>query len=154
MITEGLVEKVTELAVPVAEGMGLDIVDVEYTFDHGRRVLRVYIDKPGGVTIDDCVDFSREFSTVLDIEDPIHERYSLEVSSPGLDRPLVKESDFVRFAGKKARIKTKRPIDGRKNFKATIEGVEEGAVIVVDSECRKWSIPLSEIDRARLEVEL
>lgn len=155
MREEGLVERLWELVEPVAEGLGLEVVEVEYTFERGGRLLRVYIDKPGGVTIDDCSDLSREFSTILDVEDPIPERYSLEVSSPGLDRPLVKEGDFERFAGRKAKIKTREPIEGRRNFKVTIEGMGEGSsVVVVDADGKRWAIPLAIIEKARLEAEL
>jgi ribosome maturation factor RimP len=143
-----------ELVEPVAKGLGLEVVEVEYTFERGSMVLRIYIDRPGGVTVDDCADLSREFSTILDVEDPIPEHYSLEVSSPGIDRPLAKEADFIRFAGHGAKIRTKEAIDGRRNFKVTIEGVEDGCVVVTDSAERRWLLPLDIIDRARLEGEL
>lgn len=154
MRTEGVEEKVTRLAEEVAGGWGIEVVDVEFIPEHGRWVLRVYIDKPGGVTLDDCGDFSSELSTVLDVEDPVPERYALEVSSPGLDRPLKKPRDFERFIGRKAKIKTREPIEGRRNFKAVIRGVSDEGVVVTDSEERHWTIPIENISKARLEVEL
>ncbi|MFQ5466216.1 MAG: ribosome maturation factor RimP [Thermodesulfobacteriota bacterium] len=154
MKIEGLTERVRSLAEPVAEGLGLEIVHVEWAVEHGARILRVYIDKPGGVTIDDCSLMSRELSTILDVEDPIPESYSLEVSSPGLDRPLVREGDFARFTGRKAGIRTREPLGGRRNFKVTIDGVEEGVVVATDSEGRRLRIPLSFIERARLVAEV
>ncbi|MBI5642422.1 MAG: ribosome maturation factor RimP [Deltaproteobacteria bacterium] len=153
MKIEGLEDKLKAIAEPVLESLGLELVDLVFTTEHGRRILRVFIDKPGGVTVDDCGGFSREFSTILDVEDPIPQRYVLEVSSPGLDRPLLSEKDFVRFTGKKAKIKAREAIDGRKNFKAVIDGVEGGKVLVTDFDGKKFEIPLSSIDRARLEVE-
>lgn len=154
MKIEGLEEMVESLAEPIALSMGLEVVAVEYVPGYGGRVLRIYIDKPSGVTIDDCTDFSREFSTVLDVEDPIPDRYTLEVSSPGLDRILKKEKDFKKFAGRQAKIRTREPLEGRKNFKGEIIGVDEGSVVIKDEEGRSWVVPLSLIDRARLVAEI
>ncbi|MBI5588016.1 MAG: ribosome maturation factor RimP [Deltaproteobacteria bacterium] len=154
MKVEGLEEKIRAVAGPLLADLGFELVDVVYATEHGRKVLRFFIDKPGGVTIDDCGDVSRELSTLLDVEDPIPQKYTLEVSSPGLDRPLVKEKDFVRFTGKKVKIKTKEPLEGRKNFKATIDSVEDGRVAVTDFDGKKFVIDLANIDRARLEIEI
>ena len=153
MKIEGLGIKLRSLAQPVVEGLGMELVDVAIVTDHGRRVLRVTIDKPGGVTVDDCGDVSRELGTILDVEDPIPQRYSLEVSSPGLDRPLLSEKDFIRFSGKKARIKTREAIEGRKNFKGTIDAVAQGRVRVTDFDGKVFEIPFPIIDTARLEIE-
>ncbi len=147
-------ERIRALAQPVAESLGLELVDAVFASDSGRKVLRVYIDKSGGVTLDDCADMSREFSTVLDVNDPIPQRYSLEVSSPGLDRPLKKEADFARFAGRKARIRTKEALDGRRNFTAVIDSVDGSNVHVTDFDGKKFVLTISNIDRARLEVDL
>lgn len=151
---EGLEEKLRALAAPLLTDLGFELVDVVLATEYGRKVLRFFIDKPGGVTIDDCAEASREISTLLDVEDPIPQRYTLEVSSPGLDRPLVKEADFVRYTGKKARIKTREPIEGRRNFKATIDGAGDGKVSVTDFDGRRFVIEIAEIDRARLEIEI
>lgn len=153
MKVEGLEDKLRALAEPVVSGLGMELVDVVYVTEHGKRILRIYIDKPGGISVDDCSDVSREFSTVLDVEDPIPQSYVLEVSSPGLDRPLVKEKDFIRFTGKRAKIKSKTPIEGRRNFKAVIDGVENGHVKVTDFDGKKFDIPIENIDKAKLEIE-
>ena len=154
MRVEGLENKVRALAASVMEGMGLELVDVSYVTEHGRRILRLFIDKPGGVTIDDCSSVSREFGTVLDVQDLMPGRYTLEVSSPWLDRPLFGEKDYVRFVGKKAKITTKTAIDGRKNFKATIKGVEAGKVTVLDWDGKEFALEISDILKARLIVEI
>lgn len=154
MKTEGLEERIRALAQPVAESLGLELVDAVFASDSGRKVLRVYIDKPGGVTLDDCADMSREFSTVLDVNDPIPQRYSLEVSSPGLDRPLKKEADFARFAGRKARVRTKEAMDGRRNFNAVIDSVDGANIHVTDFDGKKFVLTISNIEKARLEVDL
>jgi len=151
--TESLDGKIRSLAQPVVEGLGMELVDVAIVTDHGRRVLRVTIDKPGGVTVDDCGDVSRELGTILDVEDPIPQSYSLEVSSPGLDRPLLSEKDFIRFSGKKARIKTREALEGRKNFKGTIDAVIEGRVRVTDFDGKVFDIPFPIIEKARLEID-
>jgi ribosome maturation factor RimP len=151
---EGLEDKLRALAGPLLTDLGFELVDVVLATEYGRKVLRFFIDKPGGVTIDDCTQASRELSTLLDVEDPIPQRYTLEVSSPGLDRPLVKEKDFIRYTGKKVRIKTKEPIEGRRNFKATIDSVGDGSISVTDFDGRRFVIELAHIDRARLEIEI
>ncbi len=149
-----LAEKVKELAEPVVDELGLELVDVVYATESGRRILRVIIDGPGGVTIDDCTMVSRELGTLLDVEDVVPESYSLEVSSPGLDRPLVREKDFRNAVGKQIRLRTKEPLDGRRNFRAVLVGVGDDSVTLEDSEGRLWKIELSNIDKARLEVVL
>lgn len=150
----GLEESIKAIAEPAAVMLGLELVDVVYVTENGQRILRVYIDKPGGINIEDCTEVSRELSAALDVHDPIPERYTLEVSSPGLDRPLVKESDYVRFAGRKARIYTKEAVEGRRNFKAVIEGAQGGKALLIDSEGRHWEIPFTNIEKARLEIEI
>jgi len=146
--------KVRELVEPAVEGCGCELVDVEYVGQAGRGggTLRLLMDKPGGVTLDDCTGVSREVSAILDVEDVMPGAYTLEVSSPGLDRPLVREKDFVNAIGRKVRIKTRAPVEGRKNFKGTVEDVGGGTVTIRDPEGRPWRLPLSGIDRARLEI--
>jgi len=106
------------------------------------------------VTVEDCERVSRELSTVLDVEDPIPQNYNLEVSSPGLDRPLKTERDFARFVGRRARIRSKEALEGRRNFKAVIDEASGGEVRVTDFDGKKFTIPLSNIDRAKLEIEI
>ncbi len=151
---EDIISSVKELAVPILADNNIELVDVEYKVEMGRRVLRLFIDKEGGITLGDCERVSREVSAILDVKDIMPHTYSLEVSSPGLDRPLVKKDDFVRYKNKKARIKTKTPIQGRRNFSIVIEGVKDEYVVVRDSENRILEIPIENIEKARLEISL
>lgn len=146
-------ENVRRLAEPFLEGLGMELVDASYAAEHGRKVLRLLVDKPGGITLDDLTAVSREFGVLLDAENAIAERYTLEVSSPGIDRPLLKEKDYARFAGKKASIRTKEAIDGRRNFRATILGAEGGTIRVCDADGREYGILFSNIDKAKLVAE-
>lgn len=149
---QDIAKKVGALAKPLIDELGLELVDVVFTAEHGRSVLRIFIDKPGGVNLDDCRFVSRELGTVLDVEDIIERSYSLEVSSPGLDRPLKREKDFIKAVGKKINIRTREALRGRRNFKAVIDGVREGRVIITDSEGRQWEIDIENIEKARCEV--
>ncbi len=151
---EQIAEKARSIAEPLCEDLGIEVVDVEYTMERGNWVLRIYIDRPGGVTLDDCARVSRELGTLLDVEDIVPQSYSLEVSSPGLDRPLKREKDFLKAVGKKVRIKTIEPIDGRKNFKVVVDGVEDGTVVVKDASGKVWRIPIDNIEKARCEIIL
>jgi len=151
---EDIVAQVKELSEPILTQKGMELVDVEYKMEQGSWVLRLYIDKPGGVTVDDCSDVSTELGMLLDVKDIITHAYNLEVSSPGLDRPLTKEKDFLKYTGKKVRIKTKQPISGRRNFSAILDGFSEGKIFLFDSEGKKWEIPFDSVEKARLEYEL
>jgi len=151
---DGLTDRIKTIAGPIIASLGMELVEAETAVEHGRRILRIYIDKQGGVTLDDCADVSRELGVVLDVADPINERYVLEVSSPGLDRPLFKEGDYIRFAGRKVRLRTKAAVEGRKNFKATIAGAKDGAATVIDEDGRQWELEIANIEKARLEIEM
>lgn len=131
-----------------------ELVALDFQREHGW-VLRVYIDRPegGNVGIDDCTAASRDISTALDVADLIHVPYSLEVSSPGLDRPLRREKDFARYTGKRARLRTRDPIDGRRNFSGTLKGVEDGRV-AIECDGQLFKLPLSEVAKANLEMEI
>jgi ribosome maturation factor RimP len=135
---------------PGVRALGFELVEVEYTgAGGGQNVLRVYIDSPEGITVDDCAKVSRQVSAVLDVEDPIAEAYVLEVSSPGLDRPLRKREDFERYAGKTVKVRMSEAVQGRRNFKGTLAGMEgDAVVVVVDNE--RFSLPIARIERARL----
>ena len=149
-----IIRQAKELAEHVVAQRGMELIDVEYMMEHGRWILRFYIDKPGGVTVDDCGDVSEELGVILDVKDIIRCAYDLEVSSPGPDRPVTKENDFLKYTGRKVWIKTKQPIEGRRNFTATIDGFKEGKVLITDSENKKWEIPFEDIEKARLEIQL
>ena len=143
--------KVEALVGPAVEALGYDIVRVMIA--GGQAVmLQVMAERRDGkgMTVDDCAEISRTISALLEVEDPIDGPYRLEVSSPGIDRPLVKERDFVRFAGHKARIECEAPIDGRKRFVGVLKGVAGGTVTVILDDGGEAEIPLSAIVRAKL----
>ena len=137
------------LLEPLCDGEGVELVHIEYQREMGGRVLRLYIDRPGGVTLDDCVNISRQSGDLLDVHIENIGPYSLEVSSPGPDRPLGKKEDFVKFKGKKARIKTVHAFEGRKKFKGVLLGTSGEAVQLLVND-QTVSIPLEKIARARL----
>ena len=152
---QALEAQVTSLADTVAAALGLEVVLVEIKGGGGRSVVRVYIDQqPGGVTLEDCERFSKRFAVVLDVEDWIPFSYTLEVSSPGLDRPLVKESDFRRFLGRNVRIRTRTPKDGQRKFKGTIRAMAEGRVGLEVEPGKQIEIALDDIEKANLVIEI
>jgi len=144
---------VEEICREIGDWMGFEIVDVEFVPGNRGWVLRVTIDKEGGVTIDDCAAFSHQLDPRLDVEDCFPAQvYTLEVSSPGLTRPLKKLQDYTRFKGRKVKIKTAREIDGRKVFKGTLVREEEGRITVKNGK-RDIVIPFEDIVKANLEFE-
>jgi ribosome maturation factor RimP len=149
-----ILRRVEGILGPLLESEGLSLVDVEYKGERGGWVLRVFIDREGEVTLDDCTQVSREFGQLLDVEDIIPTSYRLEVSSPGLDRPLKKEEDFVKYSGRRVRIKTRDQVSGRRNFKGDLLGCTEGKVMVKVEGSEVFAIPLSSIIKANLEIEL
>jgi ribosome maturation factor RimP len=150
---EEILEKVRNIAAPLAAAEGLELVDVELAGAGGRPTLRLYIDKVGGVSLDDCTQVSRALSAALDVEDPIDGSYELEVSSPGLDRALRTREHFERFAGEKVRVKTFGPLDAagsRKTFVGRLIGVE-GESVLVEVEEAVFRIPEKLIAKANIE---
>ncbi len=154
MKLEELAGKIRELIEPAIDSMGVELDDMELGRMKGKILLRVYIEKQGGVSIDDCERVSREIATVLDVEDPVPGAYVLEVSSPGLDRPLRKPRDFMRFSGKKIRVVTNEPVDKQTFFVGKIENVTDEDVMLVLQKDRKVTISYNNISKARLEVEV
>ncbi len=150
MAERGIERKVAELAGPVIESMGMELVDVEYRREPGGWVLRLYIDKEGGVTLDDCSEVSGEVGMLLEVEDVIAHSYNLEVSSPGLTRPLKKRSDFERFVGRVMKVKCFEPVGGRKHFVGINRGID-GDDVVVDLDGEEIRIAFSNIAKANLE---
>jgi len=137
----------------VVEPMGYELVGVELTSGpRGGELLRVYIDREGGILLDDCATVSHQLSGVLDVEDPIRGEYALEVSSPGLARPLFELAHFARFAGSQVKLKLGAPLDGQRNFKGVLAGVEGDEVLLqVDGELLR--IDFGQIDSAKLVPE-
>jgi ribosome maturation factor RimP len=151
---ENLAARIQDFAEQLAASMGLEIVLVEIKGGSNRSIVRTYIDKPGGIAIVDCESFSKRMSVLLDVEDWIPFSYTLEVSSPGLNRPLVKETDFQRFAGKNARLRTRGPIGGQKNFRGKILGAVSGKVGIEVAPGKRVDIAVGEIEKANLIIEI
>ncbi len=154
MNKEEIREKVLSLAREAAEVAGVLVDEVEILGHPGNMTVRVIIDSEQGITIDDCERVSRQLEALLDIEDPIEGSYNLEVSSPGLDRPLRRLEDFIRFKGRLARVITRQRIDNQTFFVGRIEDVREDGQIVLRLKKGTVSIPYSEISKARLEIEI
>jgi len=148
-----VVARVRVLAEPILTDLGLELVDVEFRREAQGWVLRLYLDRAGGMTLHDCQRVSEELGDHLDVEDVIDHPYHLEVSSPGLDRPLTRDADFLTFAGKAARITTREALAGQKNFRGRLAGLEEGAVLLDLPDGRRVAIPCGLIARARLQPE-
>lgn len=157
--TNSVVQNVTELAQPILVERNLELVDLEYAKAGRDFVLRFFIDKDGGVTLDDCAEFSHELSAILDVEDIVPNNYTLEVSSPGLDRPLKKTSDFERYAGRLIKVRTFEPFQDdagnkRKTFLGILGGLENGAIRMTLKEGQTATIPMERVAKANLEFEL
>jgi ribosome maturation factor RimP len=147
-------ERIKGIAEQAAIDHGLELVHAEVAGPEGHPVVRVFIDKPGGVTHSDCSQVSTQIGTTLDVEDFIHSAYTLEVSSPGLERGLYKLADYERFAGSVAKMKTRAPIGNQRNFRGTIVGVADDQVIFDDGTSGRVEIPFPSIAKANLEVDV
>ncbi len=147
-----IIERVEEFISPLLAEMQVELVEVQFKQEGHGWILRIFIDRKGGVTLEDCTSVSREVSSYLEVEDPIEHAYHLEVSSPGLERPLKKKGDFVRFAERNARIKLREKVDNQRVFIGILKGIEgENVLLFVDGTLR--SFPLTDINRARLVLE-
>lgn len=148
------VEKIAEkLVMPIIENENFELVDVEYKKEGSNWYLRIYIDKLGGITLDDCQKVSEHLSDELDKEDPIKENYFLEVSSPGLDRPLKKESDFIRFKGEIVEIKLYEPLNGNKVIEGELIGLENGTIKVNVADVGLVELPKDKVALTRLAIK-
>ncbi len=136
---------------PILEPDGVELVELEFKVEGGRRVLRLYIDTPGGVTLDDCERVSRQVSALLDVEDPIEQSYTLEVSSPGINRVLRKEKDFNLFAGSPIWLRTLAKVKGRRTFRGILKGMENSR-IVMEIDGQRVEISPGDIEKARLDL--
>lgn len=146
---QSAVQSVTELIEPVLEAMDVELVDVEYRFEQGRWVLRIYADIQGGISVDDCARVSREIEDLIEVNDIFQQEYVLEVSSPGLNRPLKKEKDFVRVKGEKIKVRMRTALKGRRNFTGYLTDVRDGIAYVDVTEGRV-ALPLDEMEKANL----
>ncbi|MBA2380126.1 MAG: ribosome maturation factor RimP [Blastocatellia bacterium] len=145
--------RIREIADEVVAGAEEEIVHVEVIGSKRSPIVRIFIDKPGGVTVDDCSRVSSKIEAVMDAEDTIPMAYTLEVSSPGIERGLYSIADFERFAGQKAKVKLNGPINGQRNFSGTIEAVEAGEIKFNDSISGSVSFPHSAVSKANLTVD-
>jgi len=155
-----VVEQVRTVAARVADSYGLDIFDVQFRREAGGMMLRIQLDRPGpaataedSVSVEDCARVSRDLSAVLDVEDIVPTAYTLEVSSPGLDRPLRGAGDFERFAGRRAKLVMREAIDGQTFFKGRLAGVDGNAALIDTDDGARHRVPLTVVIRANLEVE-
>ncbi len=153
-------ERVRAIAERVARSRGLEVWDMQSRREAGAYVVRVFIDRPGpastpeeSVSIEDCEQVNRELSTILDVEDPLPAAYTLEVSSPGLDRPLRSEADYRRFAGRLAKIVVAEAVDNQKAFEGRLRGMDDNVVLLEAARGRIHRLPFALITRGRLEVE-
>jgi ribosome maturation factor RimP len=155
-----IVGQIRTIASRVADSYGLEIFDVQFRREAQGMVLRIQIDRPGpaaraedSVSVEDCANVSRDLSAILDVEDVVPAAYTLEVSSPGLDRPLRQPRDYERFAGRRAKIVTRDKIDGQTFFKGQLAGVDGDAVLIDGEDHKRHRVPLGSISRANLEVD-
>ena len=153
MQTGTTTQKVEKLILPVLEEMGLELVDLQYRREGKGWVLRLFIDREGGVNLEDCSRVSHQVGDLIDIDDCIPNAYCLEVSSPGLNRPLKKERDFIKYKDRRIRLNTFAPINAQRNFKGTIKDFRDG-VLYLETQGIPHEIPLDNIAKANLEIEI
>jgi len=150
-------ERIIELVDPIVEFENMELVDVECRWMKRRWLVRVYIDSESGVTLDDCTAISNQVGDVLDIHNVPEGPYNLEISSPGLDRHLARDRDFIKFKGSKVKVRVHEVIDGKKNFRGTlVDYIQDGErrMLVVEEEGIRYCIPREIVSRANLEYEL
>ena len=152
MDSRSVAERVHEIAEQAAIDHGVELVHAEVVGADGHLTVRVFIDKPDGVTHKDCAAVSLQVGTVLDVEDFIHSAYTLEVSSPGFERGLYRAEDYSRFAGRHAKIKTRASTNGQRNFRGRIVGVDETKIVFDDRTSGRVRIPIDDVAKAKLEI--
>jgi ribosome maturation factor RimP len=151
---EGTVERVRSVALRVTADRGFELVDIELKQAKSEKRVRIFVDRPGGIGLEDLQAVSEEVSAILDAEDPIEGHYTLEVSSPGLDRPLRGEADYRRFVGRLAKLASYEPVEGRRHWTGRIVGCDDGIVTLeLEEEKASARVPLAKVSHGRLEVE-
>jgi ribosome maturation factor RimP len=148
-----VVSKIEEIVERVAASDGLEVVEVELKGSGGNRLLRISIDKPAGVTHADCELISQQVGTILDVEDVVPGHYTLEVTSPGVERKLLKASDYIRFQGKKAKIVLREPVENQRHWEGTLAGFEDGTMALDTGTHGVRRFPLNQVERANLKFE-
>ena len=149
---ENTAAKVASLVEPILQEMGFELIDVEFLHSQGRWILRLTVDREGGITVDDCAKVSRELGDLLDVKDLIRQRYFFEVSSPGLDRPLKREKDLLRALGKKIKVRMKTPIQGRRNYFGLLTDFSDGT-LYMEMEQGEAALPWAQVQKANLVYE-
>ena len=150
---EPVASKIEEIAQRVAESEGMELVEVEVKGGGGNRFVRISIDKPDGVTHADCELVSQQVGTILDVEDVVPGHYTLEVSSPGVERKLLKPTDYQRFQGKKIKVTLREPIEGRRNWDGTLAGFEDGVIALDAGQGKTVRFDLGQVQKANLKFE-
>ena len=147
-------QDLTELFEPVIQSMGYELVGIEFQGSTQHGTLRVYIDHENGIGVDDCVAISHQISAILDVEEPIQQAYDLEVSSPGINRPLFKAQDYEQYLGHSAKIKMAVPLNGRRNFRGVLQGVIDSRSVQIMVDNEGYDLPISDIAKANLIDEI
>jgi len=151
---EGVVSKIEQIALRVTESEGMELVEVEVKGGGNQRLVRIWIDKPAGITHGDCELVSQQVGTILDVEDVVPGgRYTLEVSSPGVERKLLKPADYLRFQGKKVKVTLRDAIEGRRHWEGTLAGFSEGAAAIEVQPGKTFRFPLDQIQKANLKFD-
>jgi len=144
-----MIDELNQMIEPAVEAVGFEFVGLEYVAEGRLSVLRIFIDHPEGITVDNCADVSRQVSAILDVEDPISGNYNLEVSSPGYDRPLFKLEHFERFQGEEIKLRSHAPVDGRRNFRGILKAVDgETLTLLVDG--KEFQVQFGNVDKANI----
>ncbi len=151
--TKKIINEVSPLVEGFLHESGMEMVDLEFRFESGRWTLRIFIDKEGGVTVDDCANVNKELGYLIEAKNIIDYHYVLEVSSPGLNRPLKKEKDFMRSIGKMIKLELARPVNKRSKFTGRLTNVREGMISLSVDDGGLVELPLREIDKARIKYE-
>ncbi|MCH7881573.1 MAG: ribosome maturation factor RimP [Proteobacteria bacterium] len=139
---------------PVIRSMGYELVGIEISGGSQHSTLRVYIDREEGVNVEDCAAISHQISGILDVEEPFQQAFDLEISSPGVDRPLFNQEDYERFTGRMAKIRMAVPLDGRRNFKGELQGISQSRYVKIKVDNEGYELPLSDIAKANLIGEI
>ena len=144
-----LEDRLTEMLEPAVEALGFELLGVEFVRAGKNSILRLFIDHENGINVDNCADVSHQVSAVLDVEDPISTEYSLEVSSPGMDRPLFKEAHFEKVVGQMIEVRTRLPVDNRRKYKGTLLTLENGE-ITIEVDNQSYQLSLNNIEKANV----
>ncbi len=150
-----LIEQIEQVAAPVLQEHQAELVDLVFVHEHGQWVLRFFLDKSGGITLDDCAKISDHLSRNLDASDVVKQAYSLEVSSPGINRPLKKEADYQRFIGERVDVRLYAPLNGRRHFTGTIQSVSGGTVTIQEPQSQQvFQLPIADVAKAHLDPDI